>query len=273
MELLSISHERAVVPTEYFALHAESQKIKRGRISRGEHRFVYNSNSSTNILLQGLAKDVADLGYVPDVRGHTKGHIPVVLERYGMVAKDHHSSLVGTKYKSKKFPKRTYKEKDTCIVRESNPGRVEWAKNGNDPGYHYPNNALMEFQGATSCTQVKDLAEVPAAQASPPLDCNTPFDKVTPVAHRSSQRQECKVQPLRMRFHWHVIHYEQAIKIRTERELSGTEMNQQVNEGGTHKESAIRTHTSTEGSKAVESPPILLFPQRHVGGVRDTRGM
>ncbi|KAH9025557.1 hypothetical protein EDB84DRAFT_1440372 [Lactarius hengduanensis] len=116
-------------------------------------------------------------------------------------------------------------------------------------------------------TQVKDLAEVPAAQASP-LECNARrLDKVTPVAHRSSQRQECKVQPLlRMRFHWHVIHYEQAIKIRIERELSGTEMNQQVNEGGTHKEYAIRTHTSTEGPKAVESPPILLFPQRHVGG-------
>jgi hypothetical protein len=34
--------------------------------------------------------------------------------------------------------KRTNKN---CIVRESNPGRIE-VVTGNDPGYHYPNNAV-----------------------------------------------------------------------------------------------------------------------------------
>jgi hypothetical protein len=37
--------------------------------------------------------------------------------------------------------------KNDCIVRESNPGRVELAPvSGNDPGYHYPNNALIDLE-------------------------------------------------------------------------------------------------------------------------------
>ena len=33
--------------------------------------------------------------------------------------------------------------KNNCIVRESNPGRIELVLvSGNDPGYHYPNNAF-----------------------------------------------------------------------------------------------------------------------------------
>lgn len=42
---------------------------------------------------------------------------------------------------------RLIKNKKNCIVRESNPGRIELASvSGNDPGYHYPNNALFNFE-------------------------------------------------------------------------------------------------------------------------------
>jgi hypothetical protein len=38
-------------------------------------------------------------------------------------------------------------KKINCIVRESNPGRIELATvSGNDPGYHYPNNALIDAE-------------------------------------------------------------------------------------------------------------------------------